>query len=518
MTGVLQRRARSFSVVAILVAAAVALTGCLSAAIPAPRASKAPDTSGVSDELLPFYSQDLEWEYCRGFEEGLYDCTTVTAPLDWEDPGAGEIELALVRRLSDARSPIGSLLINPGGPGASGFDLVAESASYAVTDPLAEQFDVIGFDPRGVGRSSAVTCLDAAEMDAYLFDIPPGERGSDEWDDDLIARNDRFAEACEAGSDGILPHITTVNAARDLDLLRAVLGDTQLNYIGYSYGTFLGAMFADLYPDRAGRLVLDGGIDPAVPGVQVGTTQALGFESALRAFAEDCLLYSDCPFRGTVDDAMADLSTMLETVDAQPLQSGDGRMLGADSLMTAIVAALYSEDSWSYLSAALTAVLEGDASIAFELVDFYYAREPDGGYGDNSTEAFTAYNCMDYPEEYDPAAETAAEQLIEAKAPTVAPYWYGVDVCASWPYPPSGTRGELTADGADPIVVLGTTNDPATPYEWSVSLAEQLTSGVLVTREGEGHTGFNKGNDCVDEAIEDYLIDGVVPEDGLTCR
>jgi hypothetical protein len=207
----------------------------------------------------------------------------------------------------------------------------------------------------------------------------------------------------------------------------------------------------------------------------------------------------------------------LASVDARPLPASDGRELGADSLLTAIIAALYSVDNWQFLTQALTDVLQGDPEFAFLLADFYYNRE-NGEYGDNSTEAFRAYNCMDYPDTDDPAAVEASDALIAAKAPTVAPYWSGPDPCAAWPFPPTGVREPIAAEGAAPILVVGTTNDPATPYEWSVSLAEQLASGVLVTRVGEGHTGYNKGNACVDDAVERYLLDGVVPEDGLRCE
>ncbi|MPS75963.1 MAG: alpha/beta hydrolase, partial [Microbacterium sp.] len=314
-----------------------------------------------------------------------------------------------------------------------------------------------------------------------------------------------------------LPYITTVNAARDMDLIRAVLGDKQLNYLGYSYGTFLGATYAQLYPEKAGRLVLDGAIDPSVPGLEVGATQALGFESALRAYMQNCLDSGNCPFSGSVDEAMADLGALLASADRTPLENGDGRLMGADALMTAIIAALYSQDSWDYLTQALEEALQGDPTTAFVLADFYNGRE-NGTYIDNSSEVFRAYNCMDYPVEDDPAAEAAITAKIAEGAPTIAPYWTGPDPCEVWPYPPTGTRGEIAAEGAGPIVVVGTTNDPATPYEWSESLADQLEEGVLITRVGEGHTGYNKGNTCVDDAVEGFLLDDVVPEDGLRCE
>ncbi|WKT89629.1 alpha/beta hydrolase [Microbacterium maritypicum] len=510
------RLRRAAAIVAGLAAASVALSGCLYAMIPEqssrPSTTSAPDTEGVAEDLLPFYSQELTWTECGvGF-----DCTDVTAPLDWEDPGKGEITLSVVRHRAEG-TPVGSLLTNPGGPGASGVDLILNSLDYAVGADLIENFDVIGFDPRGVGASTAVTCYDAPQMDEYLYSIPAAARGTAEWEAELLDSHKAFAEACDANSGGILPYITTVNAARDMDLIRAVLGDKQLNYLGYSYGTFLGATYAKLYPEKAGRLVLDGAIDPAVPGLEVGATQALGFESALRAYMQDCLDSGECPFNGTVDEAMTDLGALLASVDSTRLKSGDGRMLGADSLMTAIIAALYSQDSWGYLTQALDEALQGDPTSALFLADFYNGRE-NGTYTDNSAEAFRAYNCMDYPVEDDPAAEAAINAKIAQGAPTIAPYWTGPDSCSVWPYPPTGTRGEIKAEGAGPILVIGTTNDPATPYEWSESLANQLEEGVLITRVGEGHTGYNKGNACVDDAVEAFLLDDVVPEDGLRCE
>ncbi|WP_292830976.1 alpha/beta hydrolase [Microbacterium sp.] len=513
---------RLLTVVAGLAVVAAALSGCLYAAIPPESAattapSREPDLSGVPVGFEDFYSQRLDWTSCVGADSASYDCAIVTAPLDWADPDAGTIDLAIIRRAATSGTALGSLLTNPGGPGASGYDLIAGSATFAVSAPVLDAFDVIGFDPRGVGRSTAVTCLDAAAMDAVLYDIPAEPRDSEGWTAELTQRNRDFVAACEANSGGILPYITTDNSARDMDLLRGVLGDPKLNYLGYSYGTFLGATYAKLFPERVGRLVLDGAIDPSVSGLDVGTTQAVGFESALRAYMADCVGGDDCPFSGTVDEAMADLGTLLASVDASPLPGPDGRMLGADTLLTGIIAALYAQESWPYLTQALAEALQGTAATAFQLADFYNGRRADGTYSDNSTEAFRAYNCMDYPLDASPADQDAANAKVAAEAPTIAPYWLGVDVCEVWPYPPTGVRETITADGAAPIVVVGTTNDPATPYAWAVSLAAQLSSGVLITREGEGHTGYNKGNACVDAAVEAYLVAGSVPAADVTC-
>ncbi len=474
---------------------------------------KQPNSDGVADNVKHFYEQHLDWAVC-----GAMECATVTAPLDWEDPGKGEIELAIVRQPALGGNPVASLLTNPGGPGASGFDFVADSIDWAFSQDLQTHFDIIGFDPRGVGRSTAVTCFDAADMDSFLYDIPAAPRLSDAWVQELTEAQQAYADACEQNSNGILPYVTTVQAAKDLDLLRGVLGDASLHYLGFSYGTFLGSTYAELFPERAGRLVLDGAIDPTVPGALVGATQAGGFQKSLEAFLEWCLAGSDCPFVGTTDTALADISSLLASLDASPIAASDGRRLGADTMATGIILALYSQDSWPYLSVAFESVLAGDPSIAFFLADTYNGREANGSYSDNQTDAFTAYNCVDYPA--DTAEELAqADQIVQDTAPTFAPYWGGgPSTCDVWPTPPSGTRMQANAAGSAPIVVVGTTGDPATPYDWSVKLAEQLEAGVLVTWEGEGHTAYNKGSSCITSAIDTFLIDGTVPADGLVCQ
>lgn len=506
---------RIIALLAGLAAASVALSGCLYTQIPVekPAATRTADTTDVPTDLVAFYSQKLDWSTCGA---GL-DCTTVKAPLDWENPGDGDISLAVVRHRATGASQ-GSLLINPGGPGGSGYDFVHDSLDYAVGAALIKDFDVIGFDPRGVGRSTAVKCLDAKAMDEFNYGAISETRNTPAWEDAVKAQDKAFADACKANSNGILPFITTVDSARDMDLIRGVLGDQTLNYLGYSYGTFLGATYAKLYPQRAQRLVLDAAMDPTVPSLQVGTAQAIGFESSLRAYMKSCLADSGCPFNGTVDEALSDVRALLATVSRTPLKNADGRVLTVDSMMTGMIAALYSQDSWTYLTRGFKSALQGDASVMMALADSYNGRASDGTYSDNTTEAFQAYNCMDYPLDDSKAAQDAAIKVLEAQAPTFAPYWQAPDLCEEWPYPPTGTREAITASGSGPIVVVGTTNDPATPYAWAESLAKQLENGTLITRVGEGHTGYNKGNTCVDDAVEAFLTKGTVPKDGLRCE
>jgi len=501
------------------VAAALVLTLALSGCVPWFLPQESPATStptgeNVENALDPFYSQVLRWKDCG---EGL-QCTTATAPLDWSDPAAGDIDLALVRHPATGSKRVGSLLVNPGGPGGSGYDFVKDSLDYATDEKLQAGFDIVGFDPRGVGRSSAVTCLEPAQMDEYLYGLTSAPRGTDAWIQELEASAADFGAACDTNTGALLGHVDTVSAARDLDLLRAVLGDKKLNYLGYSYGTFLGASYAELYPDKVGRLALDGALDPSTSNFDVTRVQAQGFESALRAYLADCLGGSECPFTGTVDQAMDTIGALLASVDVSPIAAKDGRELGSNALLTAIIYPLYQATAWQYLSDMFESVLAGEADYAFQFADQYNGRNKDGSYADNSTEAFTAINCIDYAYNDDPATMRAQAAEIEAAAPTIGRYMTFGDIgCANWPHSFTGERSEIRAEGAAPILVIGTTNDPATPYVWAKNLAAQLDSGHLVTYEGEGHTAYNKSNDCVNDVVDDYLLTGKVPASDPRC-
>ncbi|KZX21337.1 alpha/beta hydrolase [Rathayibacter tanaceti] len=508
----MSRARRSWSV-AVLVAASALLTACIAPGPTVDRTST-PVPQAVDADLARYYSQVLVWDDCG--DDAL--CADATVPLDWDDPAGETAAIALVRRPATRGPALGSLLVNPGGPGASGVDFIRDSADYAVDAQLAAQYDIVGFDPRGVGASTSVSCLDAAGLDSYLYDITPGERGSDEWIAAQRSSAAAFAAACEERSGPLLSEVGTASAARDLDVLRAALGDESLHYLGYSYGTFLGATYAGLFPERVGRLVLDGAIDPSATSFDVVREQAEGFESALRAYLADCLGSSDCPFTGSVDEAMAQLRAMLEGVDASPIRANDGRELGASTLFTAIVYPLYDATAWSALSAMLSGVRRGEAEVAFQYADAYNGRGADGQYSDNTTEAFLAINCVDYSYDADAASMRADAAALEEAAPTIGRYMaYGDILCGEWPASFEGSRAPITAEGSAPILVVGTTNDPATPYVWAQALAGQLADGHLVTYDGEGHTAYNKSNSCVNDAVDAYLLEGVVPEEDPQC-
>jgi pimeloyl-ACP methyl ester carboxylesterase len=505
-------------ILALTVALVMTMSGCVTAFFPetepAVVATSTPSDENVAENLREFYGQSVTWSSC----ERTFECATVVAPMDWENPDDGDIELALIRQRAKGDA-IGSLLVNPGGPGASGYEFVRDSVSFATDSKLQQNFDVVGFDPRGVGRSTPVTCFDDEGMDEYLYGLSTEQRGSEAWMAELADSAKQYGDACAENTGASLEFTDTVSAARDLDLMRAVLGDSELYYLGYSYGTFLGATYANLYPEKAGRLVLDGAIDPSTSNFEVNLTQAQGFESALRAYLDDCIGTSKCPFKGSVDDAMGTIGGLLKSVDASPIENADGRELGASSLLTAIIYPLYSPESgWPLLSEMFVDVMSGSAAYAFSFADAYNGRNADGTYRDNSTEAFSAYNCRDYTYDDDPARMEAEAAELAAAAPTIGPFFgYGDIGCANWPYPDGAERTKIAAAGAPPIVVVGTTNDPATPYVWAQALAEQLESGVLVTYQGEGHTGYNKGSECVNAAVDDYLISGTVPTKDPQC-
>ncbi len=464
-----------------------------------------------------FGAQQPRWHDCAG---GM-QCAKVYAPLDWKDTEGDRIELALVKQPATGGAPLGTLFVNPGGPGASGVDYIAESIDYAVGEPLQQAYDVIGWDPRGVGSSSSVVCLDDAEMDDYLFGLGATdglEPGSEAWIEAAVQESADYGETCLERTGELLGHVDTASTVQDLDMLRAIVGDDKLNYLGYSYGTYIGARYADAYPERVGKLVLDGAIDPTSTEAEVVREQTRGFELALRAYMTDCLSRSDCPVSGSIDQAMASWHDMIAAVEAEPLTGADGRIVGSGTLLTAIITPLYSQQSWPYLDQLYLSIVQGDAEVALTLADFYFDRV-DGRYTSNLITAFAAINCLDYPRflplDVERMRADAAE--LASIAPTIGPFQGFGDVsCAGWPVPGVEDRSPVTAAGADPILVIGTTGDPATPLRWAESLASQLESGLLLTYEGEGHTAYGESA-CVNDIVEQYFLTGAVPAEGARC-
>ncbi|MGP3633740.1 alpha/beta hydrolase [Streptomyces sp. 24-1644] len=466
-------------------------------------------------DLKPYYAQKLNWRDCgvEGFQ-----CTTMKAPLDYGNPEDGDVKLAVSRRKATGPGKrIGSLLVNPGGPGGSAVGYLQGYAAIGYPAPVRARYDMVAIDPRGVARSEPVECLTGKEMDAFTqVDQTP--------DDDaevtrLSAAFEEFAKGCEKRSARVLPHVSTAETARDMDVLRSLLGDEKLHYVGASYGTFLGATYAELFPDRVGRLVLDGAMDPSLPAIDINRDQTAGFEAAFQSFAADCVKKEDCPLGTTSTDAAGTaLKRLFTDLDAKPIPTGESRKLSESLATTGVIAAMYDEAAWPQLREALAGAERSDGSGLLALADSYYEREPDGSYA-NLMFANAAVNCLDLPPAFDaPRAVRRAVPGFEEASPVFGRgfAWAALN-CGYWPAKPTGTPHRTEAKGAAPIVVVGTTRDPATPYKWAESLADQLSSGTLLTYEGDGHTAYGRGSDCIDTAINTYLLEGTSPKAGKKC-
>ncbi|MGH3392597.1 MAG: alpha/beta hydrolase [Actinomadura sp.] len=501
-------------------AVAIAAVAAMLAAACTSRADRTtevkPPPSGSPTDLQAFYQQKLGWADCKdGFQ-----CSTVRVPRDYAKPDAGEMRIAVIRLPArDKANRVGSLLTNPGGPGGSGVDFVRENAR-SFGPALQSSFDIIGFDPRGVGNSDPVRCLSSQQLDRYFAtDSSPDDQ---QEVGDLVTVSKGFANGCQSKAGSELPYIGTVNAARDIDVIRAALGDKKLTYLGFSYGTYLGAFYAQQFPKNVRALVLDGAVDPKLTAEEVNVEQAKGFETALRAFAANCVRQPDCPLgTGSVDAALDKVTELQKKADRTPLRNttGDGRQVTEALATLGIATALYSKQSWPALKLALTrAIKDGDGTTLLKLGDILVERKPDGSYS-NQTESNMAINCVDKP--YPDTVDAVRKESDEAArtAPRFAPFViWGSLPCTFWPAKPKSEPKALTADGAAPILVIGTTRDPATPYKWAQGLASQLQSGVLLSLDGDGHTAYLQGNACISRAVEDYLINDKAPKDGTMCR
>lgn len=468
-------------------------------------ARQAPDPA-----LQEFYDQTLDWSEC----DTRMVCASMQVPLDYAQPDGSTIEIAVLKRYADGDRQ-GSLVVNPGGPGAPGTEY-ARLASSFFRDPVTDAFDVVGFDPRGTGDSSPVDCLPDQELDEYLAGDPDPD--DEQEQQEYVASVNGLTTGCVTSDPALAQHVSTIEAARDMDVLRAVLEEDELTYLGASYGTKLGATYADVFPDRTGRLVLDGGVDLSLSTRDQALEQARGFETALRAYVDNCLETSDSCFLGsTLDEGMQTISDLLDQLDEQPIQVGD-RQLTEGYAFYGIAAPLYDRGNWLLLSTGLKGALGGDGGVLLTLADAYAYRNPDGSYADNTLEANTAINCLDDPSSRDIEGVLAEVPAFEEASPTLGRSFAWALVGCSDQQPRSTEEPRtVTGAGAPPILVVGTTRDPATPMKWSEALADQLESGVLVRRNGDGHTGYNVGNECVDLAVEDFLLEGTVPEDGLAC-
>ncbi|MGF9664080.1 alpha/beta hydrolase [Arthrobacter crystallopoietes] len=507
------RRSRRALTTGAAVVVLLMLTGC--GLLPQPQeppgSGNAADPGTVDPALKSYYTQDVAWEDC----EQQFQCAKVEVPVDYAEPDGERIEIAAIRS-SAGNGSKGSILLNPGGPGGSGYDTVKDSLAYMTTEELRRNYDIVGFDPRGVKRSAPVKCMSDKEKDEarqvqYDLDTDAGLAEA--------ARDSKeLAQQCAEQTGEVLGHVDTVSAAKDMDILRAAVGDAKLNYLGFSYGTFLGATYADLFPERVGRLVLDGALDPSLSNADVTLGQAKAFEAAIRSYAESCLQSSDCPMDGSADDAVGQIRDLIAAVEDNPMTASDGRLVTVGMFVSGLIVPLYNDQNWPALTAALKGAFGGDPTEMLRLSDLGAERQPDGSYTGNSTEAFTAINCLDYPMESGLDAMREEAKALEDASPTLGRYLaYGGTTCENWSYDAVRTPAPVKAEGADPILVVGTTGDPATPYEWAESMAANFESASLLTFEAEGHTAYSRGNKCVQDAVDGYFIEGTMPKDGAVC-
>lgn len=519
-TSVPSRVAGPARIALALAVAALVLVGCSPGGPTPPPGSATPTGPAVSHspsapaDLARFYDQKIAWSSCGGG----FQCGKLTVPVSYAAPGGPSIQLAVIRlRASDQAKRIGSLVLNPGGPGGSGVDY-ARAAPAILAASLRARYDIVGFDPRGVGASDPVHCLTDKltdeELSADATPDTPAEVGT------LVSLAKQFADGCATRAPELFAHIGTVDVARDVDVLRSALGDKKLYWFGASYGTFIGATYADLFPTHVGRMVLDGAIDPTLTNAELARGQAKGFEVALQRFVEDCDTETDCPLPQGTAAGLARIRAFFAQLNTRPMSTQGGRPLTEALAMNAVLSYLYFPPTdWEQLRYGLSTAFAGDGSVLLGLLDDRLDRNHDGHFLDNSFDALNAVNALDHTDRAGPAQTAVLARQWAKEAPTWGAFmaWSNLPF-AYWKAPPTDAPHRITAPGSPPILVVGTTYDPATPYAWAQSLAKQLSKGVLLTRIGDGHTAYGMGSDCIDNAINTYLLTGVTPPPGTICR
>ncbi|MFJ8788866.1 alpha/beta hydrolase [Streptomyces sp. NPDC102462] len=477
---------------------------------PSSTAPAGPSSAGLPSSLV---SQKPDWGRCEATADSAapsadWRCATLKVPLDWSKPDGRTIDVALIRARATGGDRIGSLLFNFGGPGGSGVSMMPYYATTVAK--LRERYDLVSFDPRGVGASEGVRCrsdrdIQAAEAVDNTPDTPAEEKA-------FLQDAADFGKGCARAAGKLMAHASTADTARDMDLMRQVLGDTRLHYFGISYGTELGGVYAHLFPENVGRMILDAVVDPTADTVGHAKNQALGFQRALDDYLKST---GQDPAEGT-----RKIADLLDRLDARPLPATPGRRLTQSLAVTGIALPLYSRSRWPELTEALKAAEQGDGSRLLSLADDYNERDSSGRYG-TSSHAQRVISCLD--DRQRPTLEETKQRLPEfAEISPVFGEFLGWDTagwCHDWPVAGQYDTPEVSAPGAAPILLVGNTGDPATPYEGARRMADELGKGVGVelTWKGEGHGAYGSGSDCVDTTVNAYLLDGTVPKDGKVC-
>ena len=473
--------------------------------------------SSTTQESFPEADNDvstLEWSSC--YE--TFQCATLKVPIDYSNESLGQFDIAVVRyRDPNQHDRIGSLVINPGGPGVSGVDY-ALNAQYVVNPDVLERYDIVGFDSRGIGASTPISCLNDAEQEATLISDPRPDNAA-EFAQALIDTQD-FVDKCIARTPYIA-HFSTQEAAYDMEQLRQGLGDEKLNYLGFSYGSYLGTLYAQAFPQFVGRFVLDGAIDPNITIEEQTRVQAVAFDKALENFMVDCPLYKDCPLPKNATPAF--FTDLFNKVSQQPLMVGT-RKITEGLVVTGTASALYDDETgWPSLRTAIAQALRGDGTKYAELADTYNSRNEDGSYQNNENDANIVIECLDWRQRQSNDEIRAKAASYKKSAPVFGPYVaYGGITCNLLNQtlnrtPANNTKDAQIKNTASPVLVIGTTQDPATPYAWAKALSRYIVGSHLITLEAEGHTGYGRVSGCVDDAVDLYLVTGKTPAKNLTC-
>lgn len=494
---------------ATAVATAVAATMLV---VPAGAARAADAPAG----LEAYYGQVLDWTSCSS---GL-SCAWLTVPLDYSQPDGQTIRLRVGRSTmtGPAEGRLGSLVVNPGGPGAPAVDF-ARSVADGIAPNVAKAFDVVGFDPRGVGQSEPIVCMTGAQTTRWLqTDQSPDTPAEVQR---LMRLSADLAKGCLSKSPLMARHVGTENTVRDMDILREALGDASLNFLGFSYGTYLGTLYAEQFPERVGRFVLDGALDPSLDLMEISKGQSGGFQVAMQRFAKDCSGRRSCPYAGSAADVLRGINTLLAQLDQKPMKATDGRRLLQSDAVTALFTSMYSETMWPSLRSALEEAVQGDGSGLLDLADYANDRTGPNSYSGNLTSAFIAISCWDTPAPPGATglARAAAKWSKGAGVPVMARTMsWGNAPCSQWFGHTARVPARASSTTTAPILIVGTTYDPATPYSWAVALNRQLPTSTLLSYQGDGHTAYGGESSCINRLVDAYLIKGVQPAARTVCR
>lgn len=492
--------------VAVLALAGCSNSGLAPVPIPSP-ASKQP----VPTDLKAFYEQQLKWTDCGGAQ-----CTKITVPLDYANPSKATTQLNVVKIVAQGDS-LGSLFVNPGGPGGSGFDY-AKSASQVFTSEVTNNFDVIGVDPRGVATSDPVHCLTDQQVDQLAGEVVKSDTAAQLKK--LEVQSKLPAQGCLTSANPNFAFMSTENVAKDFDIARSAIGDESFNYLGKSYGSAVGTKYAELFPSRVGRMVLDGVLPIDASLDEVTQAQAIGFEQAFKDFSDDCVLQNDCPYQGSGVQVAQKLRQLFSDLDKSPMKVQDGREVTGAFLRSAVLSYLYfPETDYPKLRDALNQLVKGEnAEPLGKLSDERSGRQADGHYRTNSFDSYFAVTCLDRQFKQTTQDVASLAQQWTAISPTFGESLaWGILPCSNWPVTAAGPVRVKVAKIIPPILIVSRTHDPATPVQWAKNLEQEVPNSRLITWESQGHTGYHQGSSCIDSAVDTYLLQGTLPAENTQC-